>query len=145
MTTDDIDAGARAWLDGFGALVAARDFDGARRFFSDDVVSFGTFTEVVSGIDDFVDRQWRNVWPAIEDFAFVLDQATTIASADGLLALAVVPWTSTGFGADGEPFDRPGRATVALRRAAAGAPWRAVHTHFSLAPGVPPSSFGRAP
>ena len=32
------------------------------------------------------------------------------------LAVAIAPWTSTGFNSDGVPFDRPGRATFVFHR-----------------------------
>ena len=71
------------------------------------------------------------------------------------MAWGAAVWSSTGFHEDGAAFDRPGRATVALERrpeapveGTKGAgqtsrPWLAVHTHFSLNPGVPPRTFGR--
>ena len=37
---------------------------------------------------------------------------------------------------DGTWVDRPGRATVVLRRSSTGDPWMGTHTHFSLVPVV---------
>ena len=62
-----------------------------------------------------------------------------------VMAVAIVPWTSTGIAEDGTRFPRPGRATIVLERSQPGAPWVGVHTHFSLARGVPSSTFGRRP
>jgi hypothetical protein len=59
------------------------------------------------------------------------------------MAVAIVPWVSTGIGADGTRFDRPGRATIVLERDAITDPWVGTHTHFSLARGVPQNTFGR--
>ena len=59
-----------------------------------------------------------------------------------LQAVLVAPWTSTGIAEDGSRFDRPGRATIVVRRTATDAAWFGVHTHFSLARGVPQQSFG---
>jgi len=49
---------------------------------------------------------------------------------------------STGYRADGSPYDRPGRATVAFGRNRIGTDWIARHTHMSLFRGVPAQSFG---
>jgi hypothetical protein len=89
------------------------------------------------------ERQWAQIWPAIEDFAFDVDDLDVIVSPDRRQAVAVVTWSSTGIGADGTRFDRPGRATVVLTRPDVGVPWRGVHTHFSLARGVPDGTYGR--
>jgi ketosteroid isomerase-like protein len=51
-------------------------------------------------------------------------------------------WTSTGFYEDGMPFDRPGRATIVLARQPDGR-WLGVHSHMSLARGVPQDSYGK--
>jgi ketosteroid isomerase-like protein len=58
------------------------------------------------------------------------------------MAVAIAPWTSTGFHEDGAPFDRPGRATIALARQPDGR-WLGVHSHMSLARGVPQDSHGK--
>ena len=82
-------------------------------------------------------------WPAIEDFAFLSDDLHVRMSPDGLMAVAIVPWCSTGIDVEGNRFDRPGRATIVLERSATDRPWVGTHTHFSLARGVPQSTFGR--
>jgi ketosteroid isomerase-like protein len=134
---DALAASVREWIAAWGAEVASVDLATARRRFDPDVVAFGTFAGVVRGIDALEAEQWRNVWPTISGFAFRLDELVVLASTDGCQAVAVVPWDSEGRGADGLAYDRPGRATVVLRRASSEAPWRGVHTHFSLVP--PPS------
>ena len=111
-----IAAAIRAWMADYAACVRARDFDGGRAFWHPDVIAFGTRRRLERGLDAFAARQWRAVWPATQDFAFDLDGATILAAADGTLAVAIAPWTSTGFDADGKPFDRPGRATIVLTR-----------------------------
>ena len=45
------------------------------------------------------------------------------------------------FDADGNSFNRPGRATVILQKFEEN--WLAVHTHFSLLPGTPYKTFGK--
>jgi ketosteroid isomerase-like protein len=127
----------RAWVAAWGAEVASVDMATARRRFDPEVVAFGTFAGVVHGIDALEDEQWRNIWPTIDGFAFRLDELVVLASADGCQAVAVVPWDSEGRGPDGCVYDRPGRATVVLRRQSTDAPWFGVHTHFSLVPPPP--------
>jgi ketosteroid isomerase-like protein len=148
-TPDDTSARAddeqsvRDWIDAWGAEVAAVDLAAGRRRFADDVSAFGTHADVVVGRDALEAAQWSRIWPAIEDFAFLTDQLQAIVSPDRLQAVAVVGWTSRGVAQDGSRFDRPGRATVVLRRDRVGEPWVGVHTHFSLGRGVPQSTFGQ--
>jgi ketosteroid isomerase-like protein len=131
------------WVAEFGSYVAAVDFESARRMFSEDVIAFGTWSELLTGRDELESRQWRQVWGSIDGFGFDVAGTRVLRSPDGLQAVAISPWTSVGFGPDGAPFDRPGRATFVLARPSAGDPWLAVHTHFSLARDVPQKSHGR--
>ncbi len=137
---DDVTS-VRDWMSAWGAEVAAADIAAGRRRFSPDVTAFGTHADVVHGLDALVAQQWSQIWPAIEDFAFLVDELHVEVSADRLLAVAVVPWTSTGVGEDGARFRRPGRATTVLRRRGIDEPWVGVHTHFSLGRDVPTSTF----
>lgn len=134
----------RSWFDEWGGYVQSRDFDSARALFHPDVAGFGTHMRIVHGLSHLERDQWRNVWPTISDFQFRTDAMEAGASNDGLLAWAIVPWTSTGYREDAAPFERPGRATVIFTREHWNEPWRAIHTHFSLAPGTPQRSFGFA-
>ena len=137
------EAGVAAWMTAWGAEVAAADIRSGRERFATDLVAFGTHADVVVGRDAVEAEQWSQVWPAIASFAFDVEQLHTIVSPDRRLAVAIVPWSSTGIGPDGTPFDRPGRATVVLERPHVDAPWRGTHTHFSLARGVPSSTHGQ--
>jgi ketosteroid isomerase-like protein len=130
----DLETSVRDWVAAWGAEVAAVDMAGARRRFSPEVVAFGTYAEIVRGIDELEARQWRNVWPAIDGFTFRVDELVVIASDDRCQAVAVVPWDSVGTADDGTTYPRPGRATVVLWRQSPAHPWLGVHTHFSLAP-----------
>lgn len=138
----EIHDSVRAWFAQMGGYVAGLDFASARDLFADEVVSFGTFKDVVQGLDNVEAGQWRSIWPAIRDFAFNLDSLEVIASSDGNSATGVITWDSRGFDESGEPFPRPGRATVVLQRAQAGAPWKAMHTHFSVFPAERKTTFG---
>jgi ketosteroid isomerase-like protein len=131
------------WVAEWGAEVAAADVRAGRRRFDEALVAFGTHADVVVGRDAVEAGQWMQIWPAIEDFEFLLEDLRVRLSRDGLMAVAIVPWISTGIHADGKRFDRPGRATIVLERDAIGEPWSGTHTHFSLARGVPSSTHGR--
>jgi ketosteroid isomerase-like protein len=138
----DIDTIA-GWFQRWGPLVASVDFVPARDLFDPQVVGFGTFQDHVRGVAGLETDQWRRVWPTIEEFRFATETMVAEVSPDRLMAYAAILWTSTGLAEDGTRFDRPGRCTVVLRRAAPGAPWLGIHTHFSLARGVPQRSHGQ--
>lgn len=144
---DSLVASVRSWVSAWGDEVASVDLDAGRRRFDPDAVAFGTRADVVSGLDHIASEQWGHVWAKIADFSFVVDDLVVQIADDASLAVAIVPWTSTGFDQDGTPFDRPGRATVVLRpRRAdenAGSDWLAIHTHFSLALDTPSHTYGR--
>ena len=125
-------ANIRAWLAEMQGCVRAVDYARARALFLPEVVGFGTYGGVLDGLDDLVAGQWRNVWPAIRDFTFRLDELRAGVAADGDLAWAACPWDSTGRREDGATFARPGRMTAILVRR--DGRWRAAHTHFSLYP-----------
>ena len=135
-------ASVKGWLERFAACVRAVDYAAARPFWHPDIVIFGTYQELVRGLAAWEGTQWDNVWPRTENFAFLLDQTAVLASLDAATAVVVAPWTSTGFHRDGTRFDRPGRSTLVLQRQADGR-WLGVHSHMSLARGVPQESFGR--
>ena len=146
MTSSEDHDSLAGWLAKWGECVASLDFARARTLFVPEVVGFGTWSDLLVGLDDLEARQWRAVWPAIAGFRFDLDTMWTEVSPDRRLGCLAAGWTSTGTGEDGAPFERPGRCTVTLRRAGDDAPWLGVHTHFSLNRGVPAvSSPGRSP
>lgn len=142
MPESTLKSALRGWFQTWDGYVRTRDYESARALFHDTVIGFGTHMRLVSGLERLEQDQWRSVWGTIEDFRFLVDDLHCEASGDGLQAWAIVPWTSTGFHADGSTFDRPGRATVIFTRSASHEPWRAVHTHISLAPGTPQRSHG---
>jgi ketosteroid isomerase-like protein len=121
---------ARAWLLEMQASVRSVDYARARPLFAEDVVAFGTFAAVVSGRERLEHEQWRNIWPKIHDFTFRLEQLHCLGPDDAVCV--VVPWDSVGQRDDGQPFDRPGRATLLLTFR--GERLVATHSHFSVAP-----------
>jgi ketosteroid isomerase-like protein len=133
------------WFIAWDTLVRDVNYIDARKLFHEDVIGFGTHMEVVRGLEQLEARQWRTIWPTIEDFTFIIDQLVTGVSNDGLQAWGIVPWSSFGFHEDGTRFPRPGRATVLFTRASTSEPWRAIHTHISLSPGTPQKSHGNRP
>ena len=139
--TDD-SALIRRWFERLGSHVASVDYVGARPLFAEDMIAFGTFSAFVTGRDAAEREQWRNVWSRIAEFRWALDDLRSIISGDGLTAVGMAVFTSTGFAEDGSPYDRPGRATVAFQRGEVGEEWIAKHTHMSLFRDVPTQSFG---
>lgn len=135
-------AEVRDWLERFAACVREVDYATARPFWHSDVVIFGTYQELVKSLATWTDLQWENVWPRTAEFRFDLANTMVMASPNGAMAVAIAPWTSTGFHEDGAPFDRPGRATIVLARQPDGR-WLGVHSHMSLARGVPQDSHGK--
>ena len=134
-------AEVRDWLDRFAACVRQVDY-AARPFWHPDIVIFGTYQELVKSLSAWIERQWDNVWPRTAEFRFDLANTMVMASPDSAIAVAITPWTSTGFHENGVPFDRPGRATIVLARQPDGR-WLGVHSHMSLARGVPQDSHGK--
>ena len=134
----DPKAAVTEWFKRLSRNCAAVDYDSTRQIFADDVVSFGTKADVVSGLDYLQRNQWSGIWPFIRDFK--IDLSTIHAEGDERMAWGVATWTSTGFNESGTSFFRPGRATTILERR--GGRWVSVHTHFSLNPGTPPRTYG---
>jgi ketosteroid isomerase-like protein len=93
---------------------------------------------VVQGRAYIRQNQWEGIWANIRDFRIEMDQIA--GGGDERWAWGVTTWTSTGFDEAGRPYQRPGRATVALERR--DGRWLCVHSHFSLAPGTPQVTYG---
>ena len=132
------------WLERFFACVREVDFKSAYPFWHDDIVIFGTFQELVRSRQAWTDPQWSNVWPRTKDFTLDAKNTEVLLSGDGSMAVAILPWTSTGWHKDGTEFDRPGRATIVLHKQPDGR-WLGVHSHMSLGRGVPQDSHGDRP
>ena len=126
----------REWFHVMEGCFRDLDYDTARKFMADDVVAFSTRTNVMTGIEALVTQQWMPTWPNLRDVSFNFDQLHWGTSGD--LAWAIITWNSTGFHPDGTSFPRPGRATVIFERR--NGTWLAIHTHYALAPGTPPTT-----
>ncbi len=144
MADTAVVAAIHDWLTRFAACVREVDYAAARPFWHPNIIIFGTHQELVRGLTAWTDTQWDNVWPRTEDFAFDIGNTEVLASPDGAMAVAITPWTSTGFHPDGTRFDRPGRATITLARQPDRS-WIGVHSHMSLERGVPQQSHGNRP
>jgi ketosteroid isomerase-like protein len=131
-------AAVHEWFRRLGEYCAAVDYTSAQALFAEEVVSFGTKAKIVTGLNPLQANQWEGIWPNIQDFQ--IEMETIHAGGDDTFAWGIATWTSTGFDEGGTPFHRPGRATVILHRR--NDRWLAIHTHFSLAPGTPPRTYG---
>jgi len=134
----------RRWFECLAEHVCAVDFAGARPLFAADMIAFGTFTDFIAGRDKAEAAQWRNVWPHIDAFRWRPD-IRAIVSPDRLTAIGMAIFDSTGYGEDGKPYERPGRATVVFARKNPDDAWVALHTHMSLFRDVPTRSFKGKP
>ncbi len=134
----------KKWLTRFAVCVREQNFDGGREMFYEDVVCFGSRADILSGLDDLIERQWKAIWPNITEFNFLTDRFHCEMSGDGRSALVIVPWTSTGYHEDGSSFPRLGRVTILLIRDPDKNTWLAKHTHYSLYPGTPNHTYGPA-
>ena len=132
----------RLWFQVWEKQVQNKDFEAAKKLFENDVVSFGTWMNVVEGLDKLYSDQWKNIWPTINNFKFVTNTLFIQISPDRLLANSILVWNSTGYKKNGNSFKRNGRATVVLKRSNLDNSWKGIHTHFSLNRGIPQESFG---
>ena len=143
LTNTEDERSLQGWIDRFSGHVASLEFASAAAMMDPEVVSFSTFHDIVVGVEQFVDAQWRKVWPTIDDFRLESENMHATVSPDRCMAAVAVTWTSVGFTESQQPFDRPGRCTFVLARDGVDEPWRGVQGHFSLYRGVPQQSFGR--
>ena len=139
--TDHISIGL--WFQVWEKQVQKKDFEAAKKLFENDVVSFGTWMNVVEGLDKLCSDQWKNIWPTINNFKFVSNTLFIQISPDRLFANSILVWNSTGYKKNGNSFKRNGRATVVLKRSNLDHSWKGIHTHFSLNRGIPQESFGK--
>jgi ketosteroid isomerase-like protein len=119
------------WLEAFSRFVRERAYEPATLLFDDDVLGFGSVTPLCEGIRSLRREQWELIWPVTSGFE--LDPSATRVEVSGNFAWVGAVWSSLGHRVGQPTFRRVGRATFVLRRHHTGG-WRAVHSHFSLAP-----------
>jgi uncharacterized protein (TIGR02246 family) len=119
-----------SWLRAFARAVRERDHAAGVALFRPDVVAFGTVAERADGIDALVAKQWRVVWETTCDFEF--DYASLRCEVFGDRAWVASQWSSNAVAGDVRAGRREGRASLVLARS--DGRWRAIHSHFSLAP-----------
>ena len=83
------------WFSEFGNFCKLRDFKSAGNLVSNSVCSFGTKVDLVTNLNDLEEEQWKNIWPNIENFTFILENL--ISGGDSELAWGIIPWRSIGF------------------------------------------------
>jgi len=132
----------RKWLTKFALHVRNLDFTAGRTMFYEEIFCFGSKAEILNGLDDLIERQWKMIWPNITGFNFVTDQFHCEFSADKNFACVLAPWVSTGYHQDGTSYPRNGRVTILLVRDTNKHAWMAKHTHYSLSPGTPYNTYG---
>ena len=130
------------WYLEWEKYVQNKNYSSAMKLFENDVVSFGTWMDIVQGLDQLKLNQWKNIWPTISKFRFLTDTLFIQLSPDKLFANSMIIWDSIVYKNDGVSFARTGRATVTLKRDNFNSNWKGIHTHFSLNRGVPQQSFG---
>ena len=123
------------WLKKWERLINATDFAGARPLFSEQVVSFGTFAEILNGLDELESEQWRVIWPTIADFTFQEPKIFCFDDASGIAGIIAL-WRSKCRRKDGGWYLRKGRATLILKQERG--ELRCIHSHLSMEPGIPP-------
>ena len=133
----------RFWFQIWEKQVQNSDFETAKNLFANDVISFGTWMNVVQGLNELETQQWKNIWPTINNFKFLTETLFIQISPDRLLANTVLVWDSVGFDIKGTSFKRTGRASVVLKKININDRWEGIHTHFSLNRNVPQQSFGK--
>jgi ketosteroid isomerase-like protein len=131
-------AAVHEWFEKLSLYCSTVDYESAREIFSTEVASFGTQADSVVGLDRLQREQWEAIWPKTSGFRVLME--TVRADGNETLAWGMATWISIGFDESGNEFERPGRATVVLRRT--GDRWMAVHTHFSLFRGISQATYG---
>lgn len=139
LAADDLQ-GVRLWFEQLQRCVNALDYAAGRDLVTSDFIAFGTYADLLRGVDDAEQRQWRNVWSTIEGFRIRLDTIEGFVSPDRRFAVGITFFDSVGYLDNGETFDRTGRVTVTFVRDTPEAPWLANHSHMSLLRGTPATS-----
>lgn len=134
-----------AWYAELGDCVDKVDYGRAKNLYRPDVVNFSTVSTMLRGVEELREKQWRRVWPTIENYRHKTETLISEVSDDGTMAWGMLVWESKGIHQDGSRFDRPGRATTTFVRDPKTGKLLGTHIHFSLFPGTPDRSFGKKP
>ena len=62
----------KLWFELWESYVQNKDFETAKNLFHDEVVTFGTWMDVVQGLEKLCNHQWKNIWPTITNFEFFI-------------------------------------------------------------------------
>ena len=132
----------KSWFLEWEKFVQKKQYSSALQFFENDVVSFGTWMDVVEGLDQLKINQWENIWPTISGFKFLTETLFIQLSPDKLFANSILTWTSLGYHQDGKNFWKIRKSNRNFKKIQFKF-WieRSTHT-FSLNRGVPQQSFG---
>ena len=95
ITTTDPAEAVKQWFTLLSGYCATVDYDAAESIVAEDVASFGTATDIVSGRTPLRKGQWESIWGNITDFKMDLDNVYARGSGDQ--AWGMVTWTSTGY------------------------------------------------
>lgn len=123
-----------SWLERFQQCVRSFDYEAARPMFDDDVLAFGSLTDVMTDRNILENNQWRNVWPRIKDFSFETETLRLFTELPVNTITLACLWRSLGVIPSGY-YERRGRVTMVLRRRHN--QLLCVHSHFSMEPGIP--------
>ena len=131
MNDNAIRAELLQWFDQFSQCVRAQDLEGAEHLFDERVLAFGTRNEMLLGLDELREKQWRPTWNATREFRFLPESIHLDICESGDRAWGGCLWTSCGDPGGRPPFARRGRATFAFARDGR---WRCTHSHLSMTP-----------
>jgi len=121
----------KIWMATFAQAVRDRRTDKGKKLFAENVIGFGTRTNMVKDRSSLIENQWTPVWHATSSFNFDYDNA--IIDIYDNIAWVATTWISE-LDNDGPKtgVKRFGRCTLILSRNGEG--WKAIHTHFSVRP-----------
>ena len=94
----------KLWFENWENFVINKNFELAKTLFDTEVVSFGTWMDVVQGLDNLVEKQWKNIWPTISHFKFLTNTLYIQLSPDKLFANSILTWTSLGYDINGNCY-----------------------------------------
>jgi len=52
----------KLWFENWESFIINKNFELAKTLFDPEVLSFGTWMDVVKGLDNLVEKQWKNIW-----------------------------------------------------------------------------------